>query len=366
MFPHRLRLARKRAGLSLRDLAEKIDNEVSHQAIKKYEDGEMYPNSRVLVSLSRALGVSIDFLMSSQVEGLAEVEFRQHSGTTQKDRARIEAAVIEAVERYLEVESVLGIEEDAVDLGGVDDLRSLESLEEAEQRADALRIHWQLGGDPIPTVTVLLEEKGFKVIEANLPDGVDGLTCTVQREGGKPPLAVIVVAKNQLSVERRRFTLMHELAHKVIIQVAEGIKKEIAMHRFAGAFLVPHEHVKAEIGGVRRAFAYIEIIRLKQLYGVSAASFLMRLRDLDMLSRKAVEVAFRTYARTWRKQEPQPLDLTKGMHFERPVRFQQLVYRALAEQMLSLPRAAELLNCPIADVEAAVKGPSARNADHPE
>lgn len=366
MFPHRLRLARKRAGLSLRDLAEKIDNEVSHQAIKKYEDGEMYPSSRVLVSLSRALGVSLDFLMSNQVEGLAEVEFRQHSGTTQKDRARIEAAVIEAVERYLEVENALGIEEEPVDFGTIDIARPIERLEEAEERANALRGRWQLGQDPIPSVTVLLEEKGFKVIEADLPDGVDGLTCSVQREGDKPPLAVIVVTKNQLSVERRRFTLMHELAHKVITQVAEGVKKEIAMHRFAGAFLVPGKHVEAEIGGVRRAFAYLELIRLKQLYGVSAASFLMRLRDLGMLSREAVELAFRTYARTWRKQEPNPIQLDEGLHFERPVRFQQLVYRALAEQMVSLPRAAELLNCPIADVEAAVKGPSARNADHPE
>ena len=34
MFPQRLRLARKRAGLSLRGLAERMGGEVTHQAIK--------------------------------------------------------------------------------------------------------------------------------------------------------------------------------------------------------------------------------------------------------------------------------------------------------------------------------------------
>jgi transcriptional regulator with XRE-family HTH domain len=45
MFGERLRLARKRAGLSLRDLAARIGNDVSAQAISKYESGKMFPSS---------------------------------------------------------------------------------------------------------------------------------------------------------------------------------------------------------------------------------------------------------------------------------------------------------------------------------
>jgi len=370
MFPQRLRLARKRAGLSLRDLAERMGGEVTHQAIKKYEDGAMYPSSRVLVSLGRALGVSLDFLMSSQVQALAGVEFRKHSGTTQQERARVEAAVIDAVERYLEVESTLGLDEDRVELGQLGGLGPVESLETAEQRAIMLRDDWNLGLGPISSMTALLEEKGFKVVEADLPDDVFGLTCTVEREGEGPPLSVIVVGRNNHNVERRRFTLAHELAHKAMPEVAEGVKKETAMNRFAGAFLVPETHLALEAGRGRHAFAYREIIRLKQLYGVSAASFLMRLRDLGLLSAEAYLNALKTYARTWRKQEPEPLALADRPPFEQPMRFEQLVYRALAEHMVSLPRAAELLNCPIATVEVQVRGPDggrvARHADYPE
>ena len=71
MFGDRLRLARKRAGLSLRALADRLDGRVTAQALSKYEAGQMFPSSSVLMALAKELAVSIDFLMSNQVEELA-------------------------------------------------------------------------------------------------------------------------------------------------------------------------------------------------------------------------------------------------------------------------------------------------------
>ncbi len=48
----RLQQARKAAGLSLRALAELV--RLSHAAIKKYEDGIVYPSSDVLIKLAKA------------------------------------------------------------------------------------------------------------------------------------------------------------------------------------------------------------------------------------------------------------------------------------------------------------------------
>lgn len=62
-FPHNLRRARSQYQLSMRELADRVG--VSHQAIKKYEDGAMYPSSLILVRLARALDLSIDDLMRS-------------------------------------------------------------------------------------------------------------------------------------------------------------------------------------------------------------------------------------------------------------------------------------------------------------
>ena len=75
MFGQRLRLARKKAGLSMQALADSVIPKVSAQAISKYEAGKMMPSSSVLVGLSKTLGVSIDFLMGGQVETLKGVEF---------------------------------------------------------------------------------------------------------------------------------------------------------------------------------------------------------------------------------------------------------------------------------------------------
>ena len=92
MLGQRLRLARKKAGFSMRELAERLSPPITAQAISKYEAGRMMPSSAVLIGLGRALDVSLDFLTGSQVEALTGVEFRKHSGTSAKDRARAEIA----------------------------------------------------------------------------------------------------------------------------------------------------------------------------------------------------------------------------------------------------------------------------------
>ena len=76
MFGQRLRLARKRAGLSMQALAERVTPNVSAQAISKYEADKMMPSSSVLVGLGKALGVSLDVLLGGQVEALESVEWR--------------------------------------------------------------------------------------------------------------------------------------------------------------------------------------------------------------------------------------------------------------------------------------------------
>lgn len=357
MLGERLKIARKKAGLSLRALAEIMDPPVSAQAISKYESGEMMPSSRVLVALGKALGVSLDFLMSGEVEELAGMEFRKHSGTSARDRARVEAIVTEALENYLAVEDILELPP-ADDPFAAVRCDSVASYEEAEELADKLREEWDLGFDPIPSMTGLLEDIGIKVIEADFPEKVSGLTCEVRRTSNRPSIHAIVIARS-INIERKRFTLAHELAHRVIEGVGEtGIKLETAMNRFAGAFLVPSGHLKQEVGPRRHGVAYREIMQLKKFYGVSAAAILVRLRDVGILSEAVISYAFRTYAKRWRFEEPEPIEDGEGLGaFERPARFEGLVYRALAEQLISPARAAQFLGKPLPEIERGIRGP---------
>ncbi|MCY4574078.1 MAG: helix-turn-helix transcriptional regulator, partial [Gemmatimonadetes bacterium] len=168
MFGQRLRLARKRAGLSLRALAERMDPRVSAQAISKYEAGRMMPSSAVLVGLGEALDVSLDFLMSDRIDVLDGLDFRKDPDTSRRDRARAEAVLIDSLERYLTIEEILGIPP-AGDRFEHCRCGYIATETEIDERADRLREAWDLGMDPVPSLCALLEEKGIKVVEADLP-----------------------------------------------------------------------------------------------------------------------------------------------------------------------------------------------------
>lgn len=363
MIADRLKLARRKAGFSLRDLSTAMGEKVTAQAIGKYERGECVPSSGVLLALSKALGVSLSYMMDTQGIELCGVEFRTKANTNARNRAQVETEVIEWIERYLQVELVLELDS-AEWQCPVARPRKLKEVGDAEKLAADVRKEWNLGTDPIPNMTELLEEKGLKVLTVSLPDRVSGLTCLVKRPD-ETDLPVIVV-NNQFSLERRRLTLGHELAHRLIdIGSLSEKDEEKAANLFAGAFLMPREHLLREAGKHRNALGYKEIIDLKRLYRVSGAALLMRLRQLDVITDSTLIYAFQTIARGWRTQEPDELELPqeRGQR-ERALRFERLSYRALAEGLISLSKGAELLRLPVYDVEAGLKGPQSANADH--
>jgi Zn-dependent peptidase ImmA (M78 family)/DNA-binding XRE family transcriptional regulator len=352
-FGERVRLARLRAGLSLAALAERVTPKVSAQAINKYEQGEMLPSSSVLVGLAQALGVSLDFLMSNQVTSLEGVEFRKRATTSEKERALVEAEVIDNIERYLAIEDILALPEKP---SALDDIEAadIDDLDEAEDMACQLRESWNLGGDPIPSMTAVLEERNVRVIQIDGHDGFFGLTCHVKRPANKPDIRVVI--RRNVNVERNRFTLAHEVGHALIAE-CKTAKLEKAMDRFAGAFLVPADHLREEVGTGRTAFAYEELVRLKHLYGVSMWALLYRLKDVGIISEPDLKSLFRTPARAWLKAEPEELKADGEMaRLEKPQRFESYVYRALAEGYIASTKAAALLRRPVSDVERAVKG----------
>ena len=357
MFGQRLRLARKRAGLSMRALADAMSPKVTAQAISKYEAGKMLPSSAVLVGLGKALDVSLDFLMSAQVEALDAVEFRKQSGASARDRARAEAVVMDSLEHYLAIEHILDIDA-SVDWVESRRYDSVASESQIDERADELRGAWDLGLDPIPSLCKLLEDKGIKVVEADLPESINGLSCHVLRGG--EIVAEAVVVSSRINVERKRFTLAHELAHRIIRSTGNpAIDLERAMNRFAGAFLVPGQCLREEVGADRHRVTYYEIVRLKHIYGVSATALLMRLGQVGILSQGSIQHAFATFARSWRRSEPDPIRPDHGFAaFEKPRRFKHLVSRAVGEELISPVRAAALLNQSLESVERQISGPA--------
>ncbi len=364
MFGRRLRLARKKAGYSLRGLSTALEGAITPQAIGKYERAEMMPSSSVLNRLCKVLGVSLEYLLSEQVEEIEGVEFRKLSRTSAVDRARVEAEVIDRLQRYLAVEEILGLDSGEWQIPGSGD-RLIKREHEGEHIAENIRDEWQLGIDPIPNMTSLLEDRGIKVLVLELPKRVSGLTCLARTSRRSRRVPVIVVNRNH-TLERRRFTLAHELAHRLINE-SSHVHHEKASNVFAGAFLVPRPHLIREIGKVRKRIGYQELIQLKRMYRISAATLLVRFHQIGVINRSMLGYAFQTFARGWRSNEPEPLETgDKAGRYEAPRRFERLCYWALAEGFISPTRASELLQRPLHKIELGLRGPAEVDARHRE
>ena len=167
---------------------------------------------------------------------------------------------------------------------------------------------------------------------------------------------VRIVVNEDMTLERRRFTLAHELGQR-LIDAESPVDHEKAANVFAGAFLVPKNHLVREVGRRRNALAFREFVCLKRRYRVSAATLLLRLREVDIINQSTLAYAFQTYAKGWRSSEPYPLESGKD-RYEFPCRFEPLCYRALAEKLISPSKACELLQLPLDEITQAIKGPS--------
>lgn len=339
MIGKRLKRARDALGLSLRELEARIQAQVSAQAIGKYERDEMMPSSSVLISLAKALNVSPEYLLSEREIELSGIDFRKSEHALSKDERAVEAAVLDQMERYLELEELIPGAEQPWEIP-TGDVFVIRSIEDAEQAADALRKHWELGIDPIPMLAELLEEQGIKVIALDLPESVSGSKAMVQRPQ-LPELPAIVVNKKH-NGERQRFTLAHELAHLVLqINGLSDAEEEKAADRFAGAFLMAKEMMLKLLGEKRTSISLGELAELKKLFKVSIASLVVRCSQLGLISRAAyIKLWNQIKGLGWNSPQSNEPFLCEP---EVPLRMERLCLRAVAEGAISEAKAAELL-----------------------
>lgn len=347
MIGRKLKAARAAAGLSLRGLAEAMGDVVSAQAIGKYERDEDMPRSRVLIALARALDVTEEYLLTEDEIALEGVDFRKKAVVPAREEAMLRARTIHMLERYLAIEDLLHLrsvnwERPRSAPHPVADLR------DAEDAARSVREDWGLGNDPIPKLAELLEERGIKVMSLDLDD-IDGLAAIVRRRNHDA--ARVIVIKRTSWSERKRFNLAHELGH-LVLDVARGIDGEKAAHRFAGAFLMPADVLRAEVGSSRSSLSLGELVALKARFGVSLQALTYRCKDLGIINQDAYAKLFRVFAQRGWRAAPFAEPATMDPELEEPKRFERLCYRALAEGVIGESRAAELLGITIRELDS--------------
>jgi Zn-dependent peptidase ImmA (M78 family)/transcriptional regulator with XRE-family HTH domain len=340
LFSDRLRSARLLNGYSLQDLAGKMDNKVSRQALHKYEKSDVIPDSEMIGFLADALHVRPAFFFRETKMEIGKVEFRKLSKLPAKEEVKILEAVRDKLSRYLELEEILSIWTDFKN--PVQIKHNIRSFDDVEAACLAVRESWKMGSDPIANCFELLEDHHIKIIEVETEAGFDGLQTMVN---GNIPVIAINMTKLR-SCDRRRFTVLHELGH--LLLPLEGLtekQKETYCHQFASGMLLPAVTARKELGNSRNKLMIQELGNLKLQYGVSIQAIVMRAKDLGIISDSyARQFFFYINQMGWKSSEPYEY---KG--YEQSNRFEQLLFRALAEDLISMSKAAELNNQSLAE-----------------
>ena len=346
-FAKRLMQARLKARLSMEKLSEKMNGKVTKQAISKYEKAMMAPSSATLIAMAEALDVNLDYFFRPFSFDLDQfkVSFRKKSDTSAGDQKALEVQIQDEVERYLEIEEILDVKDDKLLSDDLKPFKTLESNNDMVKMAQKVRDVWKLGNAPIINVMDLLEEHGIKVLLTSAPDNFDGVSGIVNE---KDP--VIVLNNKIVLIERRRLTALHELCHLLYNEnFSENLtdhQKEKLCNAFANEMLLPNELLISRFKG-KGHITYAELESLSTKYGISIDAIVYKLKDLGIVGEKR----YRGFCIQKRKNPDFNEFLLKSRFTEEPTtRFKNMVYNALAQELISTSKAAALLGVSLNNV----------------
>lgn len=327
-------------GLSLQEVADAMDNQLTRQALHRYEKGEVIPDAEKINLLSKIFKVTPDYFFRSTRVELSEVEYRKLDKMPQKEAAVIVEKTKEYLSRYLELEEILGLPNQFDN--HLEDFPIVANYEQVNRAAARLREKWSLGKGAIFNIVELLEDKNIKVVKLDVNDDFDGLQTRVNRT-----IPVVAYNSNKINKpDRIRFTLLHELAHLLLKfgDITEK-QKETLCHQFAGAMLLPEETIKAELGEHRNKLSVNELGNIKKQYGISMQAVVMRAKDCGIINDHYTKQFFFMFKQmNWRIDEP-----IEYQGVEESNRFEQLLFRALIEEQISMSKAAALTNQTLAE-----------------
>jgi len=333
LIAYRIKNARKLKLLSQQEVADELG--VSKQMISKYEKGLSIPDSSKIIKLSKLFNQKIDYFFNAYKVELGEVNFRKKSRFSKKRLESLKELIKIKLENYLWIEETLSIDSSFKNIISEDKIDSIEDIERVVLK---LRNHWNIGMDPIHNIIQVLEDKEIKVIELeDVDDKFDGLACFVN---DKYP---IIVVNGNFPVERKRFTLLHELGHLLLNLPDCEIKEEEQLcNKFASEFLLPKKIIIEEFGGKRKNITLPELVATQKKYGISIQAIVYRLVDSQILSRDRQKSFYRKI--NFNPSLKKEINLSRFKTPEFSNRYERLVYRAVSEENITMSKASSLLN----------------------
>jgi len=333
MFSRNLKYYRLRKQMTKKELAEKAN--ITPMAITNYENDERKPSMEILKALAAALDVRVSDFLAVRNENLvfSHGEFRKNTSLSAAQQEYTRECVEEYFSRFMTSVETLG--GDVLPMAPA--CHALFLTPDAEENAVKLREHLGFAKDgPIEDLIGKLENKGILVYECELNDrNFSGMNGFVNDHP-------YIVLNPNMTPERNRSTIVHELAHLMFIWPEDMADKEVEKMATAigGAFLLPRSDALRELG-IRRTAITKDMLLVAVEYGISMMLLVKRAEVCHIIAAAAAKDFYIKASKAgWRTDEPPRIEK------EEPELFQQLVYRAINEDEISIQRGAELLQLP--------------------
>jgi Zn-dependent peptidase ImmA (M78 family)/DNA-binding XRE family transcriptional regulator len=287
---NRIRQARVMRGLTQTKLATEI--EVKQSAISQMESGEMSPSNEIMQKIVLKTGFPLLFFQQPDSPEFSKgsMLFRARASLTKKESEEVEqytSIVFEFAEK-LEV----NFKTIPLNLPKVDS--------DPINAAIETRSFWGLSkGEPIENLISILEANGVTVLA--LPvcyEKEDALSAWMIRANNKRP--VVAISNDNVSGDRLRFSMAHELGHLLLHQTSniEKSKADKEANLFAGEFLMPKESILKEFS---LPITFSNLLSAKRRWRVSIQAIIRQFYNHKIIT----ERQYRYLMMQWhRKTEP--------------------------------------------------------------
>lgn len=294
MKSKQLTFARQYRGYTQTELAKAVDG-LSQSNLSKFEKGLGSLSDSVLKRVMEKLGFPIGFLDLDIGNTVVCKHYRKKASIRVSDRDRIDRFVALCAYCFDWMTDAVEIPEFKFKY------MDLENGITPEEAALYVRKQFRLGLKPVENICNLLESNGVSLFFWNCPyEEFDGVSL-ISDKGNH----LVVVNKN-MSNDRIRYSLAHELGHIIMHQscdifVPEIRDKEDEANRFAAELLMPVDGIKHSLDGLMLKEAKM----LKQYWLTSMHSILLRAKKLGKINeQRFISQRAQMSRNGWLKKEP--------------------------------------------------------------
>lgn len=318
------------------------------------------PNSSTLIKISTALGVSFSDLLA-ETPTLKTLRFRTNHKLTAREIAEREQLQIDSaiwLKNYVNLEELT---QNQIEYK-FEQITTENPIEAAKEIRKIYNIREE---EPIYDILSLVEDAGIKLYLHDF-NFQKTFGLSVNKEDGGP--AIIVNNNESISVERKIFTIAHELGHLILHRNSfdgevseENEIEEKQANDFAAELLMPEKAFEKQ-WELHSGISWVEaVLQIKQYFRVSYKTVLSRLNSL-IGDRFAPGFLYAEFSRLYRLKyhhdlknhyEPNSIsELAPAKDEPKKIscfnfteeRFERLVRLAYEQEKITISRAAEMLS----------------------